>query len=80
MNILLAQAGEAERAVEITALAGNHCQSNPFTREKANKLLSELEAQLLPKTFSSALDRGKALDVETTARQLLGVYKPGIKP
>ena len=68
---LLAQTRETERAVEIAALAGNHVLSDPFTKRKAKTILSELSVQLPPEIFSAAQERGKSLDVEATAQELL---------
>ena len=70
MGTLLAQTGETEHAVEIAALALSHERSDPFTKEKARKLLNELEVQLSPEIYFAAQERGKLLDVEAAAQEL----------
>ena len=68
---LLKAAGDAERAVELAVLAVNHPNFSILTREKAKKLVEELDASLPPKVFSAAHERGKALELMPTVKNWL---------
>ncbi len=64
--------GNAARAVALATVAQSHPQADPFTRERAKKLLDELSAKLPPEIFTEAQERGKALDLWETVDELLG--------
>lgn len=68
---LLEATGEAERAVELAALAVSHPQCDPIPREGAKKHLDELEDKLPPQVFAATQERGMAVDLEATAREYL---------
>ena len=68
---MLKAAGDAERAVELAVLAVNHPNFSILTREKAKKLVEELDASLPPKVFSAAHERGKALELMPTVKNWL---------
>ncbi len=68
---MLAHAGKTTRAIEVAAMAENHNLGNPFIREKAEQLLGELEGYIPLEIFLAAQERGKSLDVEVTAQELL---------
>jgi hypothetical protein len=60
-----------ERAVELTALALHHPASAEETKDKANDLLEEMQAQLVASAFAEAQKRGRARDLESTVKELL---------
>lgn len=68
---LLAQTGEMEHAVELLALAEQHEASTFETRRKARQLLAEVVDQLSPEAAQAAQARGRTLDWQTAARQLI---------
>jgi predicted ATPase/DNA-binding SARP family transcriptional activator len=68
---LLARTGDAERAVEVAALARHHPASIEETRDKADELLDELQLRLSPEAYAAADARGQARDLEATMRELL---------
>jgi predicted ATPase/DNA-binding CsgD family transcriptional regulator len=79
--LILAHAGEKVRAAELLGLAfvqrGNMRAWNwpekipLFTRRHA-----ELKAELSEETYNAALERGKALDLNTVVHELLTEFKP----
>ncbi|MBN1312881.1 MAG: adenylate/guanylate cyclase domain-containing protein [Anaerolineae bacterium] len=62
--------GRPEQAVELLALVIAHSPSDMVT-ERARSLLSELEIQLSPDIYSSAQQRGCAMDFEAVTEKLL---------
>jgi predicted ATPase/DNA-binding SARP family transcriptional activator len=68
---LLARTGDAERAVEVAALARHHPASIEETRGKAGELLDGLRSKLSPDAYAAAEARGRARDLEATMRELL---------
>jgi predicted ATPase/DNA-binding SARP family transcriptional activator len=68
---LLAQEGHVKKAVEVAALARHHPVSVEETRDRAQELLDELQAGLLPDAYTAAEARGRARNLETTMRELL---------
>jgi serine/threonine protein kinase/predicted ATPase/tetratricopeptide (TPR) repeat protein len=69
--VLLAWEGEEARALELVALALSHLASSEATRERAEGLLSELQARLPAAVFAGVLERGRARDLWATAEELL---------
>jgi tetratricopeptide (TPR) repeat protein len=84
---LIQASGKLERSVEIAALITHHplsdsgeiaamvtnrIQSSVFACAQAQKLLDRTKNQLSPIAYTKALERGKALEVEPTAKGFLG--------
>jgi tetratricopeptide (TPR) repeat protein len=68
---LLAAKGEKERALELLALILHHPQSWQWTKDRAAPLVAQLEAELAPEVVAAAQARGRALDLDTAAAELL---------
>jgi tetratricopeptide (TPR) repeat protein len=68
---LFAREGNAERAVELAALARHHPEGIEETRDRAEALLRELRSALPPEAYAAAGARGQARDLEATVRELL---------
>ena len=60
-----------ERASELVALVLHHPASVKETRERAQRLLDELQAELPPAVFAAAEERGQARDLQATVAELL---------
>ncbi len=72
--LITADAGEAERVVELLALAFHHPASPKGWLAKwplLTRLRTELESELSATSFATAWERGEALDLEMTAQALL---------
>jgi hypothetical protein len=61
---------------EIAALVTNRIQSSVFACVQAQKLLDRMKTRLSPDAFTAAVERGKALEVESTAKRLLKELEP----
>ena len=78
--IITADAGEAERAVELLSLAFHHPRSPKGWLKKwplLTRLQLELKAALPADVFAVTWERGQALDLEATAHALLLPSRPG---
>jgi predicted ATPase/DNA-binding SARP family transcriptional activator len=60
-----------ERAAELAAMALHHPSSIGTTRDRARRLLDELQAELQPDIFSAAQECGRARDLDATVAELL---------
>jgi hypothetical protein len=71
--LLLADRGQAERAVELYALASRYPQvSNAqWFEDVAGKEIAAVAATLKPDVVAAAQERGRARDLEATAGELL---------
>jgi hypothetical protein len=63
---LMAQAGDAERAVEVLALVRSAASIDRRTETRAEQLLAELEGRLSAAGFAAAHARGQALELGAT--------------
>jgi predicted ATPase/transcriptional regulator with XRE-family HTH domain len=68
---LVAQAGAAERAIELLALGLQHPAGTQRTRDRTGRLLAELAAQLPPEIVAAAQERGRQRDLCATRQELL---------
>jgi tetratricopeptide (TPR) repeat protein len=68
---VLSKTEEQEKAVELLALVLRHPASMLITRDRADRLLSEMDALLPPHVLAAAKEHGQALDLETTVAELL---------
>lgn len=78
MSQLLAQANEMEQAAELLTLAEQHDASTFETKEKARRLLAELESQLSPATPGVAKDQEQLPDLWAAVQTLLTGLTAGI--
>jgi tetratricopeptide (TPR) repeat protein len=75
---LKAAQNDLEEAVKLLALVIDHPTSNQIRwlegriRDSAKNLLAKLEAELVPETYSAALERGRDLDLDDTVTDLTG--------
>ncbi|MBI5830629.1 MAG: tetratricopeptide repeat protein [Chloroflexi bacterium] len=69
--ILLARQGNGERAAEAAALVIHHPAANRETKDRAEKLLVELEAQLPAPVMAAAQERGRARQLEEVVAEIL---------
>jgi DNA-binding SARP family transcriptional activator/predicted ATPase len=71
--LLLADRGEAERAVELYALASRYpyIGNSRFWEDIAGKPLAAVAATLPPEVVTAARERGRARDLEATVAELL---------
>jgi len=67
---LVAQAGAAERAIELLALALQHPAGTQRTRDRAGRLLNELASDLPPEVATAAQERGKVAALDDLAHLL----------
>ena len=72
-KLLVAQ-GQKEQAVEIITLILHHPATMQYNREIASVMLTELKAELAPDVYVAAIERGKARDLEATARELIAAF------
>jgi predicted ATPase/DNA-binding CsgD family transcriptional regulator len=75
--LLLAHHGMKTRAVEILGLAFNHPENPTGLMERwplLSRLRADLEAELGPLVYAAAWERGKTLDLEATAQELLAEF------
>jgi hypothetical protein len=72
--LLLADLGEAERAVDIYALASRYgfVAHSRLWEDIAGCEIDALAATLPPEVVAAAQERGRARDLETTVKELLG--------
>jgi predicted ATPase/DNA-binding NarL/FixJ family response regulator len=78
--VLLARAGQLERAVEILALAWTHPKSPTGWLEQwalLAQLRADLETELGADDFAAAWTRGTQRDLKETVRDLLADLRPG---
>jgi tetratricopeptide (TPR) repeat protein len=68
---LVAQAGAAERAIELLALALQHPTGTQRTRDRAGRQLAELVSGLPPEIVAAAQERGRQRDLWATGQELL---------
>lgn len=68
---LMAQAGDAERAVEILALVHGAARIDHYTTTRAERLLANLEDRLPPARFAAAQARSQALELGATMAEIL---------
>ncbi len=72
--IIAASEGQTERAAELLALAFHHPTSAAGWLEKfplVTRLRASLKAELTPKVFAAAWERGQAMDLAETVAILL---------
>jgi predicted ATPase/DNA-binding SARP family transcriptional activator len=60
-----------ERAVELLVLVLNHPASSHEVKDKAQRLLAKLEAELPPQVIAAAQERGRARKLEEVAAEIL---------
>jgi tetratricopeptide (TPR) repeat protein len=72
---LLAKEGNGNLAAELLALALHSPATRQIDRDRAQRLLAELESELPPDAVGVAAARGQARDVEATASQILAQLK-----
>jgi hypothetical protein len=68
---LMAQVGDAERAVELLTLVRGAASIDRRTETRAEQLLAELEGHLSPARFAAAQARGHKLELNTTVAAIL---------
>jgi hypothetical protein len=68
---LMAQVGNAERAVELLTLVRSAAWIERRTETQAEQLLAELEGHLSPASFVAAQARGRALGLGATVAAVL---------
>jgi predicted ATPase/DNA-binding XRE family transcriptional regulator len=68
---VMAQVGDAERAVELLVLVGSAAGIDRRTEAKAEQLLAEQEARLPAARFAAAQTRGRALELGATVAAML---------
>ena len=68
---LLVAEGEKEQALELLALVLYHPFSWQMTKDYATPLIAELKAKLPSEVVATALERGRARNLETTVQELL---------
>jgi tetratricopeptide (TPR) repeat protein len=71
MAHLLAHEAEPERALELLALVLEHPATFQVTRDRAQRLLTQLESALSPEAVAAATARGQGRELEVTAAELL---------
>jgi tetratricopeptide (TPR) repeat protein len=71
IGALLAAEGEKERALELTALILHHPLSWRWTKDRAARLVAELESELPHDVAAAAQERGRVRDLEATVAELL---------
>jgi tetratricopeptide (TPR) repeat protein len=77
--LLLIDAGDAERALELYSLASCHgyVANSQWFEDVAGKEIAAVAATLPPDVVAAAQDRGRALDLWETAEELLeGLHAP----
>ena len=82
MALLLADQHEAERAVELYALAERYpfVANSKWFEEVVGQPLTAAAATLSPEAVAAARERGRARDLQTTVEQLLNELQKGSKP
>jgi ATP/maltotriose-dependent transcriptional regulator MalT len=74
---LLVRGGELTRGVELMALALDHPASHADTKNAAADALAGIEPQLPETAFKASLQKGKSLDLEQTAGELIASLEAG---
>ena len=69
---LLSKLEKEKQAVELLTLVKTHSSTIRMFKDKAVRLLLELEAKLSPEAFATAQAQGQARDLQQTAQELLG--------
>lgn len=70
---LLLQTGDRERGLELLALAQTHPASEEEAREQAQRFLEHYRLRRPEELYSSAMQRGKQLDLEETTQAVLSI-------
>ena len=80
--LLLADAGQRERAVELYALASRFgfVANSRWYKDVAGKQIAAVAATLPPDVVAAARERGRARDLWATAQQLLEQWGSDINP
>ena len=81
MALLLADAGETERAVELYALASRYpyVANSRWFEDVFERHIEAVAATLLPDVAEAARERGRARDLEETVKELLHEFgEPGL--
>lgn len=68
---LLAAEGNKRRALELLGLVLHHPASWQWAKIQASPVMAQLEADLSPEEVSAHLERGRMLDLDTVAAELL---------
>ncbi len=68
---LASRQGDKERAVELASLALAHTATAMDARENAMQLLGQVEDELSQEAFDAARERGRAMDLRSTAESYL---------
>jgi predicted ATPase len=71
---LLALGGEKEKSLELLTIVLHHSAGYQWTKDKASRILPEIESELPPEITERAKKRGQARDLEKTAEELLSVF------
>ena len=77
ISAILAHWGNYAYAVELLSLVAHHPITSHrwFDKDTAiRKLINELKANLSPKAYNTAWERGKQLDLETVVAALLAEF------
>jgi hypothetical protein len=76
-TLMVAQRGENERAAELLGLVLGHRLQTAWLKQhpKLTELQQYLQAELGEDAYNAAWERGKALGLETVARELLAEYE-----
>jgi hypothetical protein len=73
-GVCLACEGKAERAVQVLAQVLETGTYSMPARGTAHRLLDELRSGLSPAAFNAAQERGRALDLWATVKELLAEW------
>lgn len=71
LSTLLSRSGQQERAVELLTMVVQHPFSNREALDRAQKLLTDIEATLLDETFAAAQSRGYKQKLKQATHTLL---------
>jgi predicted ATPase len=77
--VLLAAEGDREGGLELLGLVLHHPASAQWTRDRAETLLADVEAELPPEVVAAAQERGRARGLEATVAELLTALETGVK-
>ena len=77
LALLLADEGQAERAVELYALASRHplVANSRWFEDVAGRHIASVAATLPPEVVSAAQERGRARDLDATVAELLAEWE-----
>jgi predicted ATPase len=70
MAALAAKQGQKEKAVELLALSLSHPAISQESKDKGQRLLTELESQLAPEVIAAVLEGGKGKRLEEVVEEL----------